>query len=176
MIQFNLTQENIDASASKSYGARQTNLEPGWYTLSIKEFTQPITDNGITKGRIIFQEEETGCTFPFFATWSCQQDTDGWRVQKTIDLLGRIVKVTLGGGITRLEDLPKLIGQKFKGKVDVNESTKKDIDPVTMETTTRTFKNNDFAKGRLDAIILPLPAPNTQQAGGNQDFSFNFAG
>ena len=168
MISLEFNDAMLAQEVSGYYGKKEYYLEPGWYDLTITGVTEPVTRDGIVQGKIILCSE-SGVEFPLFATYSVQYDKDAWRVSQTQQLIIRICQAT-GFKPTGVNDLPNLVGKKIRANVMVRETKKNFVDPVTMQTTEKIYKNNDIAKGKLNEVIQPVTTTT------NDNFNFTFGG
>lgn len=166
MISLNITNEDLKNDVSSVYGEITRYLEPGWYTLTITDIQQPFSKNGCMIGNFVFMEQKTGCQFNVSMTYQVQADKDGWRIQKTHDL---IVRLCQAAGVSNWK---QLIGKQVYAEVDVRESKRNtgEVDDMGVPIT-KEYKNNDFKKGALNKIILPVPKDGVIEAG---NFNFDF--
>lgn len=166
MINFEITQEDLQQELTASYGSGSFLLEPGWYTLKVDEISQPVNTDGIVKGFISFMDVESGTTFRYYATYGVMQDKDKWRVKQTKDLIIRICQCT------GVRDWQQIVGKEFYANVALTTrmgKSKTEVDELGMPKMVE-YKNNDFAKGKLAEIIMPSQPKQKQDD--SDDFSF----
>lgn len=169
MISLTITQDDLKKEITAEYGASSFILQPGWYTLTITDLSQPTPKaDGVINGSVSFTDTDSGTTFRVPLTYQVKEDKDGWRVKKTKDLIVRLCQVT------KVQDWKQLVGKQIYADVYVKESKRAtgEVDDLGVPIM-KEFKNNDFAKGALNKIILPVPVNGTIDAG---NFSFDFEG
>lgn len=168
MISLNITSEDLKNEITAEYGASSYLIEPGWHTLTITDFSQPNNNDGIITGYVNLSDSDSGTSFRVYLTYQVQSDKDGWRVKKTKDLIVRMCQVT------KVNDWKQLVGKQIYADIDVVTKNVKsgEVDDLGVPVM-KEKKNNDFKKGALNKIILPVPTDGIIEAG---NFSFDFEG
>ena len=178
MKRIELTDAFLTAPVAATYGTAKRYLDDGWYILTVDEVTTPTVVNGVERQRIIFKEENTGLTVPYFHTSGAENDSDLWKVKNSVPVVAAIVQAAgvqwTGVERANCQAPSALVGRKIYALLTTKETKKTTVDPVTMQNVERVFINNDFSKeGRLCDVIKPVAASQTTTAV-ESDFNFSF--
>ena len=160
MKRFEITDAFIQQEMTANYGSVQRHLEPGWYVLAVDSIGEPQYANTRETQRVNFIEPTTGLTFPVFLTTGYDNDTDKWRATASANIINRLCQATGtvwdAAARSRACAPSALVGKKIYANVATRESKKVTVDPETLANVERVYINNDFAKGKLNEVILPV--------------------
>ena len=185
MQRFEVTADYFQQEATAAYGSSQRYLNPGWYVLIVDQITEPVVYSGRETQRIIFKEETSGLSFPYFHTSGYEVDSDRWKCKTSCDVVKTICRAAgvawTGAEAANCKVPAALIGKKIFANLTTRESKKVTVDPVTMQNVERVYINNDFSKdGTLPEVIKPIAQPQTAAAVSAtipaQEFNFTFNG